>query len=121
MELTMTKNDAIERAELERWKNTPADAIGYYSFPAEAVRTVGYRSAFYPRLDSAAVTTWIGTVIGQITDARVYTGRLPMAGAEPVRIVAIKVKGTNGARYYGRASWDNGNVIRLRRAIGERS
>lgn len=109
------RNKAIERAELDAWKDQPIAAIGYYSFPnvdthpASRPAMQSYRGSFYPDTLGATVTTWLGTILGRITSARVHTNNF---GA---RIVAMTVVGTNGARYSGRASWDNGSVIRLQR------
>lgn len=87
------RNAAIEANELARWAEQPATAIGYYD---ETKRTV---------------STWRGATLGTITESRIYRHNF---GA---RFIAIKVLGTNGARYYGRASYDNGNVIRLRKTV----
>lgn len=106
--------------ELAHWATQPDTfAPAYYDFPAEDM-TGHYRRAFVPRMhsncgsigtaDSATVKTWNGSVLGVITRARVYSHN---SGS---RMVALTVRGTNGALYYGRASWDNGNVIKLRRA-----
>ena len=102
------RNRAIELAELEHWKTSPDRFLAYFDFPQEprgGVRLTG----FYPVRTDAIVTTWPGTTIGSIVRARVYTTSL---GG---RVLAITVRGTNGAMYYGRASWDNGSAIVLRR------
>lgn len=57
----------------------------------------------------ANVTTWSGSLLGYIVDAKVYAHNF---GG---RMVSLTVQGTNGARYYGRASYDRGTVVRLRR------
>lgn len=107
------RNAAIERAELTRWAAQPDDALGYYTI-APAVMAQ-YARAGHPTpaiLDPThgTVTTWLGTVIGRITSARVY--RHNFGG----RMLAITMLGTNGARYYGRASWDHGTVVHLRKS-----
>lgn len=114
------RNRAIERAELAYWADSPETfAPAYFAFPGEvaarqantaAGRPNTYRESFYPLRAGAVVQTWLGTVIGAITSARVYRHNFGS------RMVAITVTGTNGARYHGRASWDHGSVIRLRRA-----
>lgn len=104
------RNQAIEQAELARWAGRPDRVVAYYSFPKNPCPAPGSQSRqFWPGLIDAVVTTWPGTVIGRITQAKVY--RHNFGG----RFVSIRVVGTNGAEYYGRASWDWGNVIRLRR------
>lgn len=123
------RNAAIQEAELTRWATAPDHfAPAYYHFPAEDLPLFGkprpWREHFSPCLHTyvnksrpedpgvdhvATVTTWLGATLGVITSARVY--RHNFGG----RMVAIRVKGTNGAEYYGRASWDGGDVIRLRR------
>ena len=107
------RNDQLEAAELARWADQPDQQVAYYSIPTlagnwgTAIRTVG---AFHPHdLRNATVSTWLGTTLGHITSAHVY--RHNFGG----RMVSLYVKGTNGAEYYGRASWDGGNVIKLRR------
>jgi hypothetical protein len=131
------RNKRIELGELTYWSTGPDRMIAYFKFPADDphafVPTPGfpyrcdhcgaerglspelcnrpraYRTGFDPTLCKAVITTWPGTVIGRIVSARVY--RHNFGG----RMVSIRVKGTNGRTYAGRASWDNGNVIRLRR------
>jgi len=124
------RHEELERAELSRWEGKPDTQLGYFTFPAEDVPLFGrprpYRAEFRPCLHSyinqatpadpgtalhAVVTTWQGTVLGRITSARVYR-RHNFGG----RMVSVTVKGTNGVTYYGRASWDNGNCINLRKA-----
>jgi hypothetical protein len=115
------RNASIERAELERWQGKPDRMLAYYKFPAEHYKTVAqheartYRRYFEPLLsiaglEPAIVTTWLGTKTGRIIRARVYSHNF---GG---RMLSITVQGTNGATYYGRASWDNGTCINLRRA-----
>lgn len=128
------RNRAIEARELEYWQTAPERfAPAYYSFPAEGQPLFGrprtWRASFSPVLHTyiekttpdapgtanhAIVTTWLGTKIGVIVSARVYTHNF---GG---RFVSLKIKGTNGASYYGRASWDNGSLIRLRKVKGSK-
>lgn len=116
-------------AELAHWHTKPEYfAPAYFEFPAEQNVILGvprsYRANFTPNLCSyinqskpgdpgtalhAVVKTWHGSLLGRITSARVY--RHNFGG----RIVSLRLTGTNGATYYGRASWDNGSLIRLRR------
>ena len=123
------RNAAISADALKCWETRPERFTGYYSFPAESLPLFGrprtYRAEFAPCLhtfvnvapgetghglaNKAVATLWTGEIIGRITSARVYRHNF---GA---RMVSITVKGTNGATYYGRASWDNGTVINLRR------
>lgn len=113
------RNKAIEADELKHWQTQPDRFVAYYSFPAEKGGQP-YRAAFAPRLhlnagvigtaDVATVKTWLGTKLGDIIFARVY--RHNFGG----RVVRLRVRGTNGAIYYGSASWDSGDVITLRKA-----
>ena len=107
----LARNQAIEAAELAHWAGRPDRMIGYYHFgegidgrQLEIPRTARYLG------DDSHVTTWPGTRIGRIVSARVYRHNF---GA---RFVSIRVIGSNGAEYYGRASFDGGSVIRLRKA-----
>lgn len=110
------RNKAIEAAELDAWKAQPDRMLAYFSFPAEedTGRAFGkpklYRADFYPPLRDAAVKTWLGTKLGTITAAHVFT-----SGWYGYRQIAITVKATNGATYHGRASWDWGQCVTLRR------
>lgn len=107
------RNKAIERDELERWKGQPDRHVVYFEFPIEITRqdsTKPYRTRFQPVVTDAYVSTWLGTRLGTITRAHVYTTNL---GG---RIVCLQVTGTNGSKYYGRASYDNGNCVWLRKA-----
>ena len=110
------RNRAIEAAALAQWQQQPDSFVAYYDFPTERRNRAidgsrPYRDSFYPTIGrDANVKTWLGTRIGDITEARVYSHNFGS------RFVAIRVRGTNGAEYYGRASWDNGEVIHLRRA-----
>lgn len=107
-------NAQIERAQLELWQSAPTMFVAYYNFPSVTVaqreaRTWG-GTRWFLALENAHISTWLGTRIGTITSARVY--RHNFGG----RFVALRVQGTNGAEYHGRASWDWGSVITLRRA-----
>ncbi len=124
-----TINAQTDTAELEYWATKPDTfSPAYYSFPAETNTILGmprsYRRNFTPNLYTfinrakpedpgtdkhAEVKTWNGSLLGRITSARVYGHNF---GG---RMVSITVRGTNGASYYGRASWDNGSIIRLRK------
>lgn len=106
------RNAAIEAAEVRTWAECPDAFMAYYEFPNHPTGTYrGEKSRlpFYPSNTGAHVSTWLGTRIGRITSAKVT--RHNFGG----RMVSIRVVGTNGATYHGRASWDNGQVIRLRR------
>ncbi len=123
------ENQETDRAELAQWMTAPDRfAPAYYSFPAESETLFGrprsYRATFAPALHTyinqetvsapgtakhAIVSTWNGTVLGRIISAHVY--RHNFGG----RFVSLTVHGTNGATYTGRASWDNGQIIRLRK------
>ena len=101
----MIANEQIEAQELQAWAEGPQTFVGYYTL-LEVRGTVGrLATPHHP----GTLTTWPGTVIGAIISANLY--RHNLGG----RFVSIKVLGTNGHTYCGRASYDNGNVVRLRR------
>lgn len=107
-------NEQTNARELEFWATAPiAYAPAYYAFPSDTPGPYG-RASWYPVLTRsgetpARVTTWFGTTIGTIVYARVF--RHNFGG----RMLAIRVQGTNGAYYVGRASFDNGTMVRLRK------
>lgn len=102
-------NKSLTDQELAHWSTSPDRfAPAYYTFPHEQAGGP-YRPTFNPHLGSATVTTFTGAHLGRIVRARIYRHNF---GA---RMVSITVVGTNGAHYVGRASWDNGSVIRLRK------
>lgn len=115
-------NAAIEAAELAAWTGKPDRMLGYYSFPAEDARTgKTWRARFEPLLGDrrgdpsqwGRITMWRGQLLGYIVKAEVYPHNF---GG---RMVSVTVQGTNGARYYGRASYDWGQCVRLRRVKGK--
>lgn len=101
------RNAAIEQAELAHWRMRPREMSCYYRSVPEPIGR-SYREAF--RFGGGSVTTWTGATLGTIINARVYRHNF---GA---RMVSMRVRGTNGAMYHGRASWDNGDCIRLHRS-----
>lgn len=102
----MTTNEQTDAAQLAAWAEKPYAFTCYFIFPA-AFKTT--QSGFQPSMGSAEVITWMGAKLGDIIEARVFGHSFGW------RMVTMRVKGTNGATYAGRASWDNGNVINLRR------
>ncbi len=104
-------NRQLELRELATWAEKPDRTLGYYQFPSHAGGGL-YRSQFAVPLGGATVTTWPGTVLGRITEARVYRHNFGQ------RFVSLRVLGTNGAEYWGRASWDGGNCVVLRKVRG---
>lgn len=98
-------NQLIESAELAEWSSLPDAMVAYYTFP-DTHRGL-LHCTFQPV--GAFVSTWKGARLGTITSAHVYRHNF---GA---RMVSLRVQGTNGAEYYGRASWDGGNMVRLRK------
>lgn len=104
-------NAQLEARELAAWAEGPDRALAYYQFPVNDAAVAGtqYRANYSPRITGATVSTWLGTVIGRITEARVYRHNFGQ------RFVSLRVLGTNGAEYWGRASWDGGNAIILRK------
>jgi hypothetical protein len=85
------RNRAIERAELEVWDGGPDSFVAYYDDKR------------------GTITTWLGTHIGDITSSSVYGHNFGS------RMISVRVTGTNGVKYYGRASYDNGNCVTLRK------
>lgn len=108
-------NEQIEARELAEWQGQPERQLGYYKFPAEQDRPLPrvWRTDFAPSVTGATVTTWRGQPLGVIVAARVYTHNF---GG---RMVSLTIAGNNGARYHGRASWDNGSCVWLRRMKGK--
>lgn len=104
------RNAAISADALKGWADCPERFTGYYSF-GEGISGRDLEYAHGPSYfgKDCKVTLWTGETIGRITWALVY--RHNFGG----RFVAIRMTGTNGAEYVGRASFDNGNVINLRR------
>lgn len=100
------RNAAIQEAELAHWKTQPARQLVYYKLPADAREYFG-RST--PVAFRGEVTTWKGAKLGTITHAHVYQHNFGS------RFISIQVMGTNGAEYYGRASYDCGDCIWLRK------
>ena len=105
-------NERVEAEVLAYWRTRPERMVGYFTFPAEGERLAHWADTFRPSLTDASVTTWMGAELGAIIDARVYTTH----GAASGRMVALRVRATDGTEYYGRASWDNGTCVVLRRA-----
>ena len=105
---TEDHNREVEARELAAWADKPDRALAYYRFPGNPSGG-NYRSQFSLPLGGATVSTWLGTVTGKITEARVYRHNFGQ------RFVSQRVLGTNGAEYWGRASWDGGSYVWLRR------
>lgn len=104
------RNKAIEAQELETWAAQPERFLAYYRFIGhEQEPRTAYRHRFMPSLIGASVSTWTGRRLGTITTALVYPHNF---GG---RFVSMRVKGSNGAIYAGRASWDHGECIWLRK------
>lgn len=107
------RNAQQTEAELAHWAMKPETFCpAYYEFPNHGTAGQIYRASFYPSNTGAKVSTWMGAKLGDIISARVYQHNF---GA---RMVSMRVRGTNGVTYFGRASWDNGSVIRLRKVKG---
>lgn len=108
-------NAAVDAAVLAHWQTNPDVFTCYYDFPAERTgQPTPYRGTFWPCNSGARVTTWLGVPLGSIVRAHVYTHNF---GG---RIVALRVRSTTGVEYAGRASWDWGSVVTLRRVKGRR-
>lgn len=111
------RNAALTARDLAYWQTAPARMVAYYAL-AEGVTPgwagLGMRRESRTIGGDAAnqVTTWTGQRLGQIVAVTFY--RHNFGG----RFVSLRVRGTNGAEYYGRASYGWGNVITLRKVKG---
>jgi len=103
------RNQMSSDYEMELWKDKPKRGLGYFVFPQADSGHQPFKHAYYPPLTDAHVTNWMGVRMGTILSAHVYSCN------NGARIVSMRVQGTNGATYCGRASWDNGTCIGLRR------
>lgn len=87
-----TRNQALEAAELTAWQAQPDHMFAYYDER------------------KGTITTWPGTVIGTITSHAIHCHNF---GG---RFITLRMTGTNGARYYGRASYDWSSCVHLHKA-----
>ena len=85
------RNKATEQRQLFAWSLGPREDVMYYDEKKKIV------------------TTWLGTMTGEIM--RQQVSRHNFGG----RMISMAVLGTNGAWYHGRASYDHGTCIRLRK------
>lgn len=83
-------NAELEAQQLREWKAQPEHFAGYVS-------------------DDDTVTTWRGTVIGTIERRSKYSTNLSR------NMVALTVRGTNGAKYHARYGADWSQLVRLRK------
>lgn len=107
MNTTDTRNAELDALNLADWATAPEVFTAYYTLASEENQTPRpYGGTFrtHGRLHS-----WLGADMGVITEARVY--RHNFGG----RMVNIRVRATNGAEYYGRASYDWGSVVTVRK------
>ena len=86
---TAAHNAAVEAQELEIWKGRPDRHCAYVT--------------------GTKVAAWLGTELGQVIMSNVYRNNI---GA---RIRSVRVRGNNGAEYYGRYSYDWSQLVRLRK------
>ena len=84
------RNKAIEVHELEAWQTKPDLFAVFVS-------------------DKTEITTWLGSLLGCITSSSTHVNR----GA---RICCIKVRGNNGANYWGRYSSDWSQLVLLHKS-----
>jgi hypothetical protein len=89
-------NKQLERAELARWQEKPEQALAYI------VKRDGGK--YVP-------TTCLGTELGTIVETRRHRNNLTGSRMEYVRI-----RGNNGALYYGTYGCDWSQAVRLRKA-----
>ena len=83
--------------------------IGYFDFPGDSVGGL-WRTEYYPSLAGARLTNGRDTTLGVVTQAHIYSTGFHR------RMVVLRMRATDGTEYYGRASWDNGTCVVLRRA-----
>ena len=81
-------NEMLGADELTEWATAPETACAY--------------------VKGSKLVTWLGTELGTITYRNTYSTRLG-------RVESIRVKGTNGASYYGRHSADWSELVNLRK------
>ena len=98
-------NAQVEAAELAYWQTRPDRMLAYYKLNTGD----GPRPYLNSFRSTGTVSTWTGKPLGVITSARVYQHNLGS------RMVSVRVRGNNGANYYGRASYDHGECINLRK------
>jgi hypothetical protein len=103
-----THNQQQDLADVAYAQSKPDKLVVYYNFPSLPPTTQVYSRAFRPMLTGAHVTTWLGTTLGPIVSAHVYQQNRG-------RMVSLRAN-IHGQLYYGRASWDNGSIVRLRKA-----
>lgn len=89
-------NAALEHAELAEWHQGPSRFYGY----VDADRKV---------------TTWLGTVIGYVSESHVYRNNLTGSETRHIRVI-----GTNGRVYSGRYGWEWSQLVRLHRVKDRR-
>jgi len=104
-------NAEIERLELEAWSHKPSTFAAYVTnnpayVPSRAELDGLHCGGNGP---TRILTTWTGKRLGYVLSYRVHRNNF---GA---RIASVRVRGTNGANYYGRMSHDWSQLIRLRR------
>lgn len=93
-------NAALEAAELAAWVKAPETFAGYLVETPEP-KGVSVNERF--------IKTWRGVTLGKVTQYRTYRSNL---GG---RMASVRVRGNNGAEYYGRMGADWGQLIRLRK------
>ena len=87
-------NTALEKAELAQWAAAPDYFAGYILKTAAK---------------GGEVTTWCGAEIGTIVAVSHYRTNVSRS------MVAVTVRGTNGALYHGRYGSDWTQLVRLRK------
>ena len=90
-------NAEQEKLDLAHWATKPDRFYAYYTKSEES-----------PNFGNVVVT-WLGTRLGDVY----YHKRSYMPNG--TRILHIRVRGTNGAEYYGKFGDDNCQLVRLRR------
>ena len=91
-------NRAVEARELAIWHAQPDTFVGYYTIRADE-RTIN-RFEYLRSGRPVTVSTWLGTRLGHGLVTGAHTNNF---GA---RIVRVRILGTNGAEYWGAASYD---------------
>lgn len=100
-------NAALEAAELAEWAKAPERFAGYISETPEPQGV---------SINERHLTTWRGTKLGKVTSFRLL--RAGYGAGHGYRMAAVRVRGTNGAEYYGRYGYDSGQLVRLKKVKG---
>jgi hypothetical protein len=96
-ELSTSQERRLPEAELAYWQTQPARMVAYQSNNA------------------GQLTTWLGTPIGRVIRSSTFRNRLTGS-----RMTALRVRGSNGATYFGRYGSDWSQAVILRKSKSAR-